>query len=47
MLFACLEVEIDHFLHHERAYNHPDRGSRQHYVTNRIGEKQRDIVRAG
>src|SRR6185503_7683710 len=36
MLFACLEVEIDHFLHHERAYNHPDCGSRQHYVTNGI-----------
>ena len=43
-LFACLEIEIDHLLHHQHAHNHPDRGSRQHDVTDRIGEKQRDIV---
>ncbi len=45
-LFACLEIEIDHLLHHDHARNHPDRGSRQHDVTDRIGKKQRDIVRA-
>src|SRR6185312_16819654 len=46
--FLCAsEVEVDHLLHHQHADRHPDGGGRQHQVTERIGEQQRDVVVAG
>src|SRR5579885_769164 len=41
------EIEVDHLLHHQHAAGHPEGGSRQHQVAERIGEKQGDVVLAG
>src|SRR5450755_3403799 len=43
----ALEIEIDHFLHHQHAHRHPHDGSGEHHAAEWLGPQQRDVVRAG